>query len=294
MPPLKEQLHGIKLKSPIEQIMVGRSGLFRQQNVEKRKEMSLREWAELCSKDDYRAPSVSDVDRTHDRPAPPKAKGRGTRSAKSRAATTVEPQVKEEKEEDGGPAAPLSPPNSAGEEEAPKSKNSRWAQKREAREAKAAEAAVHDEEFLKTFDAHTAWLPPKTRGEDYTPEFCRSLERQYWRNCGLGKSAWYGADTAGSLFTPETTSWNVGKLPSMLARLLPSNERLPGVNSPYLYFGMWRATFAWHVEDMDLFSINYIHFGAPKFWYAIPQGRASALEQTMKGMQHLSVDRGKC
>jgi hypothetical protein len=46
---------------------------------------------------------------------------------------------------------------------------------------------------------------------------------------------------------------------------------------------MWRATFAWHVEDMDLFSINYIHFGAGKFWYAVPQARASALEQTMKG-----------
>jgi hypothetical protein len=46
---------------------------------------------------------------------------------------------------------------------------------------------------------------------------------------------------------------------------------------------MWRATFAWHVEDMDLFSINYIHFGAPKFWYAMPQGRASNLEQTFRG-----------
>lgn len=88
----------------------------------------------------------------------------------------------------------------------------------------------------------------------------------------------------GSLFTDETKSWNVAHLESALSRLLPSsNKGLPGVNTPYLYFGMWRATFAWHVEDMDLFSINYIHFGAPKFWYAVPQGRAIALEHTMKG-----------
>ena len=87
----------------------------------------------------------------------------------------------------------------------------------------------------------------------------------------------------GSLFTDQTKCWNVANLPSTLSRLLPSDNGLPGVNTPYLYFGMWRATFAWHVEDMDLFSINYVHFGAPKFWYAVPQGRASALEQTMRG-----------
>ncbi|EEB87811.1 hypothetical protein MPER_14686, partial [Moniliophthora perniciosa FA553] len=76
-----------------------------------------------------------------------------------------------------------------------------------------------------------------------------------------------------SLYTDDTKEWNVAHLESELSRLLPS-EGLPGVNTPYLYWGMWRATFAWHVEDMDLFSINYIHFGAPKFWYSVPQGRA--------------------
>ena len=85
------------------------------------------------------------------------------------------------------------------------------------------------------------------------------------------------------MFTDETTAWNVAHLPSALTRLLPSSGKsLPGVNTPYLYFGMWRATFAWHVEDMDLFSINYIHFGAPKFWYAIPQGKFVQMENTMR------------
>ena len=40
--------------------------------------------------------------------------------------------------------------------------------------------------------------------------------------------------------------WNVAKLDSLLTRVLEkSGKKLPGVNTPYLYFGMFRATFAW-------------------------------------------------
>ena len=42
--------------------MLGRAGLYRQQNIEKRKVMSVREWSELCAKDDLRAPGVDDVE----------------------------------------------------------------------------------------------------------------------------------------------------------------------------------------------------------------------------------------
>lgn len=94
-------------------------------------------------------------------------------------------------------------------------------------------------------------------------------------------------------------AWNVNSLDNTLNRLGVS---VPGVNVPYLYFGMWKATFAWHVEasnkkndpftpfhgltcikqDMDLYSINYLHFGAPKQWYAIPTTHTKKFEGLMQ------------
>ena len=55
-------------------------------------------------------------------------------------------------------------------------------------------------------------------------------------------------EALGTLFPDPTTPWNVAHLPNLLNRL---GRELPGVNRPYLYFGMWRATFAWHVEDVS-------------------------------------------
>ena len=37
--------------------------------------------------------------------------------------------------------------------------------------------------------------------------------------------------------------------------------------------------FAWHTEDVDLFSLNLLHFGAPKFWYSVGPEHAGRLEQ---------------
>lgn len=96
------------------------------------------------------------------------------------------------------------------------------------------------------------------------------LERKYWRNVTYVAPV-YGADVSGSLTDPDQNVWNINKLGTILDYV---NEdygiSIDGVNTAYLYFGMWKTTFAWHTEDMDLYSINYLHFGAPKTWYAVP------------------------
>jgi jumonji domain-containing protein 2 len=66
--------------------------------------------------------------------------------------------------------------------------------------------------------------------------------------------------------------------------LKEKNITLDGVNSSYLYFGMWRALFAWHTEDCDLYSVNYLHYGAPKFWYAVAPEDRERFEILAQGM----------
>lgn len=42
------------------------------------------------------------------------------------------------------------------------------------------------------------------------------------------------------------------------------------------------ASFCMHVEDHWSYSINYLHWGEPKTWYAVPRTSAESLERCMK------------
>lgn len=94
----------------------------------------------------------------------------------------------------------------------------------------------------------------------------KDLEKIFWENI-TNHAAIYGADVAGTITDPDVEHWNINKLGTILDFVGKDyNMSIEGVNTAYLYFGMWKATFAWHTEDMDLYSINYLHFGAPKTW----------------------------
>ena len=113
------------------------------------------------------------------------------------------------------------------------------------------------------------------------------LEKQFWQTLAFSPGM-YGADLNASLMNSKVAPifWNLNNLPDLLESVESS---IPGVNTPYLYFGMWKATFAWHLEDMDLYSINYLHLGAPKFWYVIPPKEINKFEaacQQLFGQEH--------
>nr|XP_023500254.1 lysine-specific demethylase 4B isoform X8 [Equus caballus] len=112
------------------------------------------------------------------------------------------------------------------------------------------------------------------------------LERKYWKNLTF-VSPIYGADISGSLYDDDVAQWNIGNLRTILDMVeRECGTIIEGVNTPYLYFGMWKTTFAWHTEDMDLYSINYLHFGEPKSWYAIPPEHGKRLERLAIDIAH--------
>uniref|UniRef100_A0A3P8TAM7 [histone H3]-trimethyl-L-lysine(9) demethylase n=1 Tax=Amphiprion percula TaxID=161767 RepID=A0A3P8TAM7_AMPPE len=109
------------------------------------------------------------------------------------------------------------------------------------------------------------------------------LERKYWKNVTFNPPI-YGADVNGTLYDPDVKEWNICHLDTILDTVeRDSGITIEGVNTPYLYFGMWKTTFAWHTEDMDLYSINYLHFGEPKSWYCVPPEHGKRLERLAKG-----------
>lgn len=84
---------------------------------------------------------------------------------------------------------------------------------------------------------------------------------------GLEGIKWIRLNVLIFVFVQDVEEWNIGHLNTILDVIEEDcGIAIQGVNTPYLYFGMWKTSFSWHTEDMDLYSINYLHFGEPKSW----------------------------
>ncbi|XP_051121315.1 putative lysine-specific demethylase JMJ16 [Andrographis paniculata] len=79
------------------------------------------------------------------------------------------------------------------------------------------------------------------------------------------------------------SGWNLNNFPRLPGSVLSfESSDISGVLVPWLYVGMCFSSFCWHVEDHHLYSLNFMHWGAPKMWYGIPGSDALKLEAAMR------------
>ncbi|KAH3149112.1 hypothetical protein KXV92_003162 [Aspergillus fumigatus] len=302
-PPLDEAVKKIRVKNPIMQEFHGSHGTYTQANIERQRTYNLPQWKALCEESSHQPPARRgerrrNQERVARTPAAPKPQTTTSNSQKrgpgrppkraNQVKVKEEPPADDvlEKTKPEGPPTPVSPESNPVETKSEELSDgeSLPGLKPKGRQPKSVTARRKhnkgdnidsvDEEAFKNFDYRIH------DQEEYTQERCEELETAYWKSL-MFNNPLYGADMPGSLFDDSTTSWNVAKLPNLLDVI---GQKVPGVNTAYLYLGMWKATFAWHLEDVDLYSINYIHFGAPKQWYSISQEDAPRFEQVMKSI----------
>lgn len=100
------------------------------------------------------------------------------------------------------------------------------------------------------------------------------IDSKFWKEIEKEKVS-YAFDLPESYFDKDT-SWNLNRIDSLLKYI---RCPMPGIITSYVDYGKWMSLFPWHVEDMDLYSITYLHFGKSKEWYCIPPKFKSKFEE---------------
>ena len=77
--------------------------------------------------------------------------------------------------------------------------------------------------------------------------------------------------------------WDLNELPKLRQSVLRNVEHdIVGLNTPWMYYGMLFSAFAWHTEDHDMHSINFLHYGKPKTWFGVPSSASTIFEEVAK------------
>ncbi|TQS36103.1 hypothetical protein Golomagni_03456 [Golovinomyces magnicellulatus] len=256
-PTLHEEVKKIKIKNPYIQEMNnqgsrGASGNFRQLNLSSNRTYNIVEWRSLCDQLNRQPP----------------AKRGETRRAPEKPVNMSKKSVEVNRVNGDGEIQPAGKIGKTGSQKKNKQKEEEVSVGSRRNKYREDNTVIGDEAF-KDFDYNLY--------EEFDDERCQDLETAYWKHISYAPPI-YGGDMPGTLFTDKTKVWDLRNLPGFLNYL---DEKVPGINTTYLYIGSWKSTFSWHLEDVDLYSINYLHFGAPKQWYSISQGDRERFEKAM-------------
>ncbi|KAH6802953.1 Transcription factor jumonji family protein / zinc finger family protein [Perilla frutescens var. frutescens] len=100
---------------------------------------------------------------------------------------------------------------------------------------------------------------------------------------GFPKHSDQAASGSASHLKYINSGWNLNNFPRLPGSVLSfESSDISGVVVPWLYIGMCFSSFCWHVEDHYMYSLNYMHWGAPKMWYGVPGSDAMKLEAAMR------------
>ena len=127
------------------------------------------------------------------------------------------------------------------------------------------------------------WRIVQTDHEDLVVQYGADLD------VGSHASGFGQGDEAGGAMAG---AWDLRRLASHpdsllrhVARPTPSQPAgVSGVSSPWLYVGMCYGAFCWHVEDLWMYSCNYMHEGSPKTWYTVPGVAAARFERAARAL----------
>lgn len=96
----------------------------------------------------------------------------------------------------------------------------------------------------------------------------RQYIETYWASHHSKRPQRYAYAYDKSLFNNEIKKLNLANLFNPLMQTYQATK-MPGVNRPMVLISGSHTSFYWHNEDMELASINYMHWGAPKLWVIV-------------------------
>lgn len=129
-----------------------------------------------------------------------------------------------------------------------------------------------------TFGNYYNQLKKKEIEDKLSPKEIKKIENSTWKAVKNNKINNYSSDQNTSLFADSCEFGNLNKFTIAESFLhTKAINHIEGIHIPYSYVGDIHTVFPLHIEDFDLYALNFLHLGY-KFWYIIPGSQREKLE----------------